>query len=174
MKKNILSIIVIALLAVNIVLNVVVLFAVVPNASKTNELINRVASAVDLEIESDTDGEITYKIEDLTSITFENGDLQIPLRKDEGSTKDHFAVISGISLTLNTKSEDYDTVNAFITANEIRLKNEISNVFSKYTKDYVQNNTQSVKDEILEVFSSKKVLNSDTVVELSFGNLVFQ
>lgn len=174
MKKNILSIIMIALLVISIVMNVIVLFVVVPNASKTNELINRVASAVDLEIEGDSDGEGDYELSDLSPASFESGELTISLKRSEGDSKDHYVVISGISLTLNTKNKDFETVNAFVTANEILLKDKINSIFSKYTKEYAQDNISKIKEEILETFRSKKVLDSDCVVEVSFGNIAFQ
>ncbi len=174
MKKNILSIIMIALLVISIVLDVVILFAVVPNANKTNALIDRVASAVDLEIENDSDGDADYSIDDLSSITFENGELTITLKRNEGESSDHYAVINGISLTLNTKDSDYSSVSTYITANENLFKDRINYIFSKYTKDYAQSHIDEIKQEILSEFSSKKVLDSDAVVDVSFGNLAFQ
>lgn len=174
MKKNMLSIIMIALLVVNIVLNVVMLFAVVPNASKTNELIAKVASAVDLEIEDESDGEASYSIEDLTGYTFTSESLTISLKKSADDTKDHYAVITGISISMNSKADDYEAISTYVTNNEIKLKDKITSVFSKYTKDEAQSKTEQIKQEILDELSSKSCLDSDTVVEINFGNLAFQ
>lgn len=173
MKKNMLSIVMIALLVVNIVLNVVLLFAVVPNASKTNNLIKKVASAVDLQIEEESDGSEDYSIADLKSYTFTSDSLTITLKKNDDG-KDHYAVITGISLSLNSKAEDYDTISQYITNNEIKIKDKITSVFSKYTKDEAQSKVDSIKKEILDELSSESCLNSKVVVEVNFGNLAFQ
>ncbi len=173
MKKNMLSIVMIALLVVNIVLNVVLLFAVVPNASKTNNLIKKVASAVDLQIEEESDGSEDYSIADLKSYTFTSDSLTITLKKNDDG-KDHYAVITGISLSLNSKADDYDTISQYITNNEIKIKDKITSVFSKYTKDEAQSKVDSIKKEILDELSSESCLNSKVVVEVNFGNLAFQ
>ena len=173
MKKNMLSIVMIALLVVNIVLNVVLLFAVVPNASKTNNLIKKVASAVDLQIEEESDGSEDYSIADLKSYTFTSDSLTITLKKNDDG-KDHYAVITGISLSLNSKADDYDTISQYITNNEIKIKDKITSVFSKYTKDEAQSKVDSIKKEILDELSSESCLNSKVVVEVNFENLAFQ
>lgn len=173
MKKNMLSIVMIALLVVNIVLNVVLLFAVVPNASKTNNLIKKVASAVDLQIEEESDGSEDYSIADLKSYTFTSDSLTITLKKNDDG-KDHYAVITGISLSLNSKADDYDTISQYITNNEIKIKDKITSIFSKYTKDEAQSKVDSIKKEILDELSSESCLNSKVVVEVNFGNLAFQ
>lgn len=173
MKKNMLSIVMMALLVVNIVLNVVLLFAVVPNASKTNNLIKKVASAVDLQIEEESDGSEDYSIADLKSYTFTSDSLTITLKKNDDG-KDHYAVITGISLSLNSKADDYDTISQYITNNEIKIKDKITSVFSKYTKDEAQSKVDSIKKEILDELSSESCLNSKVVVEVNFGNLAFQ
>lgn len=173
MKKNMLSIVMIALLVVNIVLNVVLLFAVVPNASKMNNLIKKVASAVDLQIEEESDGSEDYSIADLKSYTFTSDSLTITLKKNDDG-KDHYAVITGISLSLNSKADDYDTISQYITNNEIKIKDKITSVFSKYTKDEAQSKVDSIKKEILDELSSESCLNSKVVVEVNFGNLAFQ
>ena len=173
MKKNILSIIVIALLIINIVLNVVMLFAIVPSSKKASKLIDKVASAIDIEIESDTEGK-DYEISYLVPYVFTSENLTISLKKMDGDNKDRYAVITGISISLNTKDEDYETVSAYITSNEIKLKDIILSTFAKYDKDYAQNHVEDIKEEILVEFASKDCLDSDVVVDISFGNLAFQ
>ena len=173
MKKNILSIIIIALLVINIVLNVVMLFVVLPSSKKANKLIEKVASAIDIEIESDTEGK-NYEISDLEPYVFTSENLTISLKKADGDNKDRYAVITGISISLNTKDEDYGTVSAYIASNEIKLKDIILSTFSKYDKEYAQNHVDEIKEEILGEFASKECLDSDVVVDISFGNLAFQ
>ena len=56
MRKNLLSIIVIALCAINVIFSAVLVFAVVPASMKTNQLVTQVASIIDLELEDSEDG----------------------------------------------------------------------------------------------------------------------
>ena len=51
MKKNILTIVIMAATLINLVLSAVMIFSVVPAMNKTSNLVDKVASVVDLEIE---------------------------------------------------------------------------------------------------------------------------
>ena len=52
MRKNILTIIILAMALINIILSAVLIFAIIPTANKTNQLVTKVAQIVDLELES--------------------------------------------------------------------------------------------------------------------------
>lgn len=49
MKKNILTIIIMALTVINVILTAVVLFSAVPAMNRTNNLIKKITEVVDLE-----------------------------------------------------------------------------------------------------------------------------
>ena len=68
MRKNILTIIVMATSLVNLVLTIVLVFAIMPAMNKTSVLVDKVASVVDLEIEdANAEGE-EYTMEDLCMV----------------------------------------------------------------------------------------------------------
>ena len=73
MKKNILTIVIMAASLLNLVLTIVIVFAVVPTMNKTSQLVDKVATAIDLETKEEEAGD--YSIESLEpySITFEIG-----------------------------------------------------------------------------------------------------
>ena len=50
MKKNILTIIIMAATLINVVLSVVLVFAVMPAMNKTSALVDKVSSVIDLEL----------------------------------------------------------------------------------------------------------------------------
>ena len=52
MKKNILTIVILALCLINMVLTSVMIFTIVPTSNKTNRLISQISSVIDLELES--------------------------------------------------------------------------------------------------------------------------
>ena len=80
MKKSLLNIITVALLVVNLVLSVVMAFSVLPASSKTNEMITKVCTALDLELESTKTGDEAqdYKIDQLETFDIQD-ELTIPL-----------------------------------------------------------------------------------------------
>ncbi|MBP5305840.1 MAG: flagellar basal body-associated protein FliL, partial [Lachnospiraceae bacterium] len=88
MKKNMLTIVVIALCILNLALTAMVVFSVVPTVKATNNLISQVASIIDLELES-PDPKYTVSMSDLTAVEFE-GTLTINLKKVEGEKNDPF------------------------------------------------------------------------------------
>ena len=65
MKKNMLTIIIMASTLVNLVLTIVLVFAIMPAMNKTSNLVDKVASVIDLEIDTADDGEEEYAISDL-------------------------------------------------------------------------------------------------------------
>ena len=78
MKKNILTIIVIALCFVNVALTATVIFTVVPAVSKSNALITQVASIIDLELESPLP-KSDVAITDMEAVALENSELTIKI-----------------------------------------------------------------------------------------------
>ena len=65
MKKNILTIIVMAVSIVNLVLGIVLVFSIVPASNKTAALVDKVASVIDLNIDDPNSEEQDYTIDDL-------------------------------------------------------------------------------------------------------------
>ena len=53
MKKNILTIIIMASCLLNLILTAVIVFAVVPTMNKTSQLVDKVATAIDLETDEE-------------------------------------------------------------------------------------------------------------------------
>ena len=52
MKKSIINIITLALLVVNLILSLVMVFSVMPASNKANEMITKVCEAIDLDLNS--------------------------------------------------------------------------------------------------------------------------
>ena len=169
MKKNIFSVIVIVLLVVDLVLTAVMLFAVLPNATKSTELMAKVAAAIDLEVEEE---KTEISIYDLEAYSFEEGDLIISLKRDATDKKDRYAIIKGVTIHLNTSIKDFSSVREVVVANDNKMKDIISSVYSEYTKEEAQLQKDRIKAEILLKF--EEVFDSNIVHDISFGNLAFQ
>ena len=87
MKKNILTIIVMAVSIVNLVLGIVLVFSIVPASNKTAALVDKVASVIDLNIDDPNSEEQDYTIDDLVAYTKTyDSAVNINLKKDERNT----------------------------------------------------------------------------------------
>jgi len=172
MKKNMLTIVVIAVCVLNLVLSAVVVFTVIPTANKTNALISQVASIIDLELES-PNPKYEVVMTDLQAVTL-SGTLTINLKSVEGQLKDPFVVIDEVTVYLNKKGEDYDDLmgESGITTYGTTIQEIVTDTFSKYTKDEVQNNRDLIKQEILQNIHGR--FGTTTISDISFKNLRLQ
>lgn len=171
MKKNLLTVFILALCILNVVLGAVIVFTVVPTTIRTNNLISKVASAIDLEIESTAEKDVPeVDIADLEVYPVPD-DIIINLKKEENDTNSHYASVS-VDLSINTKSEDYKTLNPTIETNVSKIKEIISDEFSKYTVNTVTENKENIKSEILRRI--QEYFKSDFIVSISIGKLVVE
>ncbi|MCI9139659.1 flagellar basal body-associated protein FliL [bacterium 1XD42-8] len=172
MKKNMMSIIILALLVVNIALTAVMMFSVVPAANRTNKIVKDVAAVMNLELSSTMGGsDAEVPIED--TLTYEIADkMTIPLRKG-ADEKDHYAVVS-ISLAMNTKNEDYEKFGSqeSMLERESLIKNEINEVVGSYTLEEAQTNTQAVQTAILDRIQN--LFGSKFIYKVVFRDVIFQ
>ena len=106
MKKNLISVIILALLIVNIVLTAIMMFSVVGASKKTAALVDNIATAINLELASGTRGpDEVVSMADTETYSFADN-MTIPLKKAEGDDKDHYCVVA-ITLSINTKADGY-------------------------------------------------------------------
>lgn len=171
MKKNMLTIVVIALTAINVILSAVLVFAVVPASNKTNELISQVASIINLELDSTEEG-IDEKVDpaDVETYKIESEFTYNLMKSPDGSS--HYAVIDSISLSINKASKDYEKLSGTIESNENFITDIVSEVISSYTYDDAITSKQEIKAEVLE--KVKAHFNSSFIFSISLNNLCFQ
>ena len=94
MKKNILTIVIMAASIINLILSAVLIFSVMPTMNKTSNLIDKVSSVIDLEIESQSKEDELTPIQDMDNITVTyEKNVNINLQKDAGDDTNHYAVI---------------------------------------------------------------------------------
>lgn len=171
MKKNMLTIVVIALSAINLVLSAVLVFAVVPASNKTSRLVEQVSSIINLELES-VSGEA---VENVNPADVENYKIDQKLtfnlmRSGDGS--DHYAALDSISLSINKASKDYSKLNSTIAANESFITDIVSEVVSSYNYDDAIASREEMKAKILEKVQGH--FKSNFIFSVSLNNLCFQ
>ena len=173
MKKNLMTVIILALVLVNLVLTAILAFTIIPQTRKSNQLIDKIASAIDLELE-DGSGKDTaaVPVEDIEVYDIE-ASFTVNL-SPSGDGKDHgigMAVkIFSIGLSLNTKSDGYKSIGTEgLKAKETLIKNDINTIVSEYTMEQFREDEQSVKDAILE--DLQEMFGSDFIVGVSFSSV---
>ena len=170
MKKNLITVITLALVVMNLVLTVILTITILPETKKANELITKVCSAIDLDLESGSatssaniprDQRDVYDIEDQQTINL----------KSSGDGKEHFAVIT-VSISMDKKNKDYKDLQPEVENKVELIKGEINNIVSQYTIDEIKNNQSAVQNEILK--DLQKMFGSDFIVAVGFPTAQYQ
>ncbi|MCR5303748.1 MAG: flagellar basal body-associated FliL family protein [Lachnospiraceae bacterium] len=176
MKKNMLLLIIVALLVVNIALTGIMMFSVLSTSSKTSKLIDGITTALNIETGGE-EGEDAASIPVSSIAVYNIADpMTILLKKvpetEGGDGKDHYCVVS-VSLSLNSESPDYKTYGeGDLTSYEALIKDSINSVISGYTMEDARNNQDQMKAEILE--KVRGIFSSDFVLDISFRDIMFQ
>ncbi|MDR2888785.1 MAG: flagellar basal body-associated FliL family protein [Lachnospiraceae bacterium] len=180
MKRNLLSIIILALLIVNIVLTGIMMFTVTGAAQKASALVTDIAMVMRLETagEAGAEGGVVsapVPMQDSVAYNFEQP-MTIPLRAGEADTMTHYIVVL-VTLDLNSKHDDYaDNGEGDLTAAAARIQNEIIDAFSQYTIDEVRADQEAgwltIKPDILERIHG--LYDSDFIYNISFRDIKYQ
>ena len=143
---------------------------ILPETKKANELITKVCSAIDLDLESGSatssanipiDQIDVYDIEDQQTINL----------KSSGDGKEHFAMIT-VSISMDKKNKDYKDLQPEVENKVELIKGEINNIVSQYTIDEIKNNQSAVQNEILK--DLQKMFGSDFIVAVGFPTAQYQ
>lgn len=171
MKKSLLNVITLALVVVNLILSVVMVFSVMPASQKTNDMITKVCAALDLELESEKKGEdADYTIEQLETFDIEE-ELTIPLKKESENDSEHYAVVS-VSIVVDNQNKDYEKYVESITTKESLIKDSVRNVIANFTVAELETNPEGVQKAALEEL--QELFDSDFIVKVAFKKLLFQ
>ncbi len=169
MKKNLISIIILALLIVNIVLTAVMMFSVTGTARKTSALVDNITTALNLELTAS--GEMEGNAVPMSDIaTYDIAEMTIELQHDEDGEQHYF--VGSITLSMNTKDKDYKTYGEEMESRESLIKSEITDVISKYTAEDARNNQDTIKSEILERIQT--MFDSEFVFSVAFSDIMIQ
>ena len=178
MKKNLLSILILALLIVNIILNVIVMISVTSTNKKTAAVVGSIATILNLELDKGAgeDEAVSVSMEDTDSYDIADK-LTIPLRvetKEEGGDgEQHFLVVS-VSLAMNKKDEGYETYGSAeaMAAKEGMIKGEITDAVSGYTLTQVQADQDAVREDILSRLQT--MFDSKFIYKVTFRDFIPQ
>lgn len=169
MKKNLITVIILALCVVNLILNVLIVFVCMPSAKKTNNLISEIASVLNLELEGNNDTP-TVALENMATYSL---DAQVVNLKDDGSGDSHYVQV-GLTLEMDKSSKDYESLNTVLQESGSAVFDEARNVIQNYTYAEVteQKTQEDIKKQILE--SVQKKYATQCIYNVSFSKFTTQ
>lgn len=168
MKKNILTIVIMASTVLNLVLTIIMVFSIVPAMNKTNKLVDKVASVIDLELEKEEDK--NYDVKDLEpfDIPFENKQTINLKQGDDGES--HYVILEGISVSFNKEADDYSDISESVKAATVYVVDCVKEAISEQTIQSLNENT--VKE--LALAKIQDFYDSKCIVRISLLGYMFQ
>lgn len=179
MKKNLISIVILALLVVNVVLTAIMMFSVVGASRKTAALVDNIATALDLELAAGTDGEEEAEevipMSDIDTYNISEK-MTIPLKvevNEEGKEEQHY-FIAQVTLSMNTKDKGYKEYGSAeeMESRESLIKAEITDIIQNHTIEEARNDQEQIKDEILAKI--QQMFDSEFIFKVSFSDTMIQ
>ncbi|MBE5944823.1 MAG: hypothetical protein E7258_07895 [Lachnospiraceae bacterium] len=172
MKKNLITVIILAICIINLVFNILLVFVFMPSATKTNKLITDIAAVLDLEIASlngSSSGE--FDVSNLAAFQLEQGN-PINLASD-GSDEQH-VVQYGLTINLDKTAADYSKTEANLNASTALIYDTTRDIIAKYTYEQVIDVEvqRQIKEEILVAL--KDLFSTSCIYSVSFYNWVAQ
>lgn len=174
MKKNTLTIIVLTLTVINLVLNVLIIFSILPMADKTNNLINKVAEVVDLEIapQFKTDAPV-LSVGDIDSrtITTSDGSTKHTVSVPGTDGKNHY-VVTGVIVSLDMTHEDYKKLSEGFDNAMALISSKVDSVISSYTYENVLTSKNEIQEQLLQ--EVRGLFQSDMIYDVSLQGFTVQ
>ncbi len=176
MKKNLLSILILALLIVNIALTAVMMVSVIGTNSKTGELVSSIAAVMNLEY-YDPDGEASNGVPLSQTATYSLADrLMIQLKPSvgpDGTEKDGM-ILFYMSLAMDTEHKDYEKLGQpeTLAGLEIQIKDTVASVVQEYTEQECRENFDQIKEEILVALQD--LFQSNFIYRVSISDVIYQ
>lgn len=166
MKKNILSVLILALLVVNIALTGIMMFSVMSTNKKTATLIDNIATVMNLELTIPGEEKVQVSLADTVTHDIA-GEMTIPLSGGEKQTYIMFSV----SLLMNVKGDGYKDYGETIGERESLIKDAITSVVSKYTEAECRNDFEAIKEEMLK--SIQTLFQSDFIYKIAINGIKY-
>lgn len=174
MKKSLLSIVILALLLVNIGLSVVMMISVTTTNSKTAAMITTIMTVMNLEITDGTEDSAVTQISLADTEIFDIADqFTIALQPEttaDGKVKTPYMVCH-ISLQINKNHEDYKEMQPLVAGSESLIKDAIRKIISSKTEAECRSNEEGLKAEILKAIQD--LFGSDFIYAIAISDTQF-
>ena len=172
MKKNLISVIILALCVVNLVLNALMVFVFVPSIKRTDNLVSEIAAILNLELEK-KDGEETASV-DIGDVQIYNCSETMTIGlKTDGTGENHYAVVD-LAISMNGSAEDYETVSTKLADTESWIYDVSRGVIQEYT--YTEVNDPDIQTLIKQeiVKGLQEEYQTDCIYDVKFSSFITQ
>lgn len=174
MKKSMLNVITLALVLINLVLTVLLTFSLVSTNNKTNKLISKVATIIDLDVEGSTEqttNTTSVSLDDIEFIDIMNNDSNnITVSYTDGG-KTHYVVLN-VSIGLNKKSKDYETKKTSITNGMKLIVGQVNTEALKYPYSEVPSNKTTIENNLLSYLQDQ--FQTDAIYSVAITSTLVQ
>ncbi len=171
MKKNLLSVLILALLIMNTVLNTVMMVSVISTNSKTGKLVTSIATVMNLEF-TEPGGETAETEVPLSQTdTYNMEELTILLKPDENGEQAY--IVFDMTLAMDTKNKDYKKLGSgeTLAEYEMMIRSTVENVVAAHTKAECSSNFEGIREEILEAVQN--LFQSDFIYRIAISNVKY-
>lgn len=169
MKKNLLSILILALLIVNVVLTALMMFSVTGTNRKTAALIDDIASIIELDLTAGQPEEIAKEVSIADTVPFPLESMTVGLRKTDDAT--HY-FISVVTLSLDKKDSGYKSYYEGMEENITLIRSAIQEVIGQYTLEEIQDDEAGVRRAIVERLQT--MYDSEFIYDVLFSETIYQ
>jgi len=179
MKNNLLTIIILALLVVNIILSGIMMISFMGTNKKTADLVSDIAAVLNLELGVDEEEEepmipmseqVPWAIEGAMTIPLQN-EKTLDADGNVISTKEHYIAFN-VSFSLYTKGDGYKNYGEEFGNYETLIKDAINSTVSVHTIDECRNDFDAIRAEMLEavkgLFDKNEFIYKIAISELKF------
>ena len=167
MKKNLMTVLILALLIVNIALTGVMLVSIVGTNKKTAQLVDNITTAMNLELTvPGAEGTTNVPLTDT-----EVYNIADSMKSEAGAKQDY--IMFDVSLSINKKSKDYKPYGSSETLSgyENLIKDAITATVSAHTEDECREDMEGLKEEILK--SVQDLFQSDFIYKVAISGVKF-
>lgn len=180
MKRNLISLIILALLVVNLVLTGIMMFSVTSTNKKVAGLIGNIATVMNLELTDPGDGSSAVAEVSLadTEVYAIAGSMTIPLAAEsteDGQAPRQAYVIFNISFSLNSKHADYKKYGSAeaMDGKQELIKDTINSIVCAHTVTELQSDVglENLKKEILKAV--QEMYQSDFIYKVSISEVKY-
>lgn len=172
MKKNLIAIVILALVITNLILTVVLTFSILPASQKTDKMVSQICSILDIELGQDAesaaekvpmDKVATYPIPDQMTINLKPG--------EDG--KAHIIMLT-VTLSMNKDDKDYKTYGSEenLAAQADLIKDRIIKTVGSFTYEEVIYDIQAVQDATIEAI--QEMYDSKFIINVAFKDVTYQ
>ncbi len=170
MRKNLIAVIILALVIVNIALTAVILFSVTSTNKSTADLITRISGAMDMELSSAEGNKFQATVPIENVVTYDIEDAMTIRLKQEGDGVEHYIMVA-ITFSMDSTHEDYKTYGATLGDRVSLIKSEIISVVGGYTMAEAQADEAGLKQAILERI--QEMYGSDFIYKVDFRDVKY-